>query len=219
MNLREISNNQIFYGQLSEDRVLAEWLPEDNGAYIDIGAGYPVRGSNSYLFYKRGWRGIAIEPIKSNALIFKILRPRDTVINKLAGNQSGKVTFYQFDPYEYSTTNTEIASLMERRADTKLIAKRKVSQMKVSDLNVKMSPYEATFISIDAEGADLDILKSISWSNCKPRVCCVEEWADRHNPSENVTDFLTAQGYKLVSNLSPSLIFVANEYLMRGEIS
>jgi hypothetical protein len=48
-----------------EDRVLVKFLPEVLGSYIDVGAGAPVRGSNTYLFYERGWRGITIDPIKS----------------------------------------------------------------------------------------------------------------------------------------------------------
>lgn len=213
VNLRVLSENPQFFGQLSEDEELQKWLPESEGTYLDIGAGYPVRGSNTFCFYKRGWRGIAIEPIRTNTFIFKLFRRGDKVINRLVGRSSGSVYFYHFEPYEYSTTDDEIASQMKRRADTRLISRRKVRQISIAELELCISPLQPTLLSIDAEGADLEILKGIPWEKYCPRVICVEEWADRIDPSENVTRFLRANAYTLVANLSPSLIFVANEYL------
>jgi len=213
VNLRTISEGKPYFGQLGEDQILERWLPESSGFYLDIGAGYPVRGSNTYLFYKRGWRGIAVEPIRSSTIMFKLFRPADRVINRLVGSSTGYSYFYHFEPYEYSTTNPEIATQMLKRSDTKLLSKKKYRQIKLSDLELELSPFDATLISIDAEGADLEILKGFPWAKGKARVICVEEWADRINPSENVTDFLVAQGYTLTESLSPSLIFVADEYL------
>lgn len=213
VNLRTISERKPYYGQLGEDQILERWLPESHGFYLDIGAGFPVRGSNTYLFYKRGWRGIAVEPIRSSTIMFKLFRPADRVINRLVGNTSGYSFFYHFEPYEYSTTNDEIATEMSKRTDTKLISKRKLRQISLSDLQLRLSPMDATLVTIDAEGADLEILEGFPWTNGKPRVFCVEEWADRENPRENVTTFLVSHGYTLTDNLSPSLIFVADEYL------
>ena len=217
VNLRTISESNLYFGQLGEDQALERWLPESKGFYLDIGAGYPVRGSNTYLFYKRGWRGVAVEPIRSSTITYKLFRPRDKVINRLAGNSSGYSYFYHFEPYEYSTTNPEIATQMSERPDTLLLSKRKVRQIRLSELDLRLTPHEPTFVSIDAEGADLDILKGFPWTISRPRVFCIEEWADRVNPTDNVTNFLVAQGYTLKENLSPSLIFVADEYLQKME--
>ena len=213
VNLRVLSENPKFFGQLSEDEELQKWLPEGEGSYLDIGAGYPVRSSNTFCFYRRGWRGIAIEPIRTNTFIFKLFRRGDKVINKLVGRSPGSAYFYHFEPYEYSTTDDEIASQMKRRMDTRLISRRKVRQISIAELELCISPLQPALLSIDAEGADLEILKGIPWDKYCPRVICVEEWADRIDPSENVTRFLHANAYTLVANLSPSLIFVANEYL------
>ena len=213
VNLRTLFQNPPFFGQLNEDEELQKWLPENQGSYLDIGAGYPVRGSNTFSFYKRGWRGIAIEPIRANTIIFKLFRRRDKVISKLVGKSSGSSYFYHFEPYEYSTTDSEIALQQQIRTDTRLISRRKVRQISIADLEICVSPLEPALLSVDAEGADLEILKGIPWDKYCPRVICVEEWADRINPNENVTTFLNSQAYTLVANLSPSLIFVANEYL------
>lgn len=213
VNIRCLLESDGIYGQLREDEEIRKWLPEEKGTYLDIGAGYPVRGSNTYYFYRLGWRGIAIEPIGGNAFVFKIFRFRDKVIKSTVGNYTGKVHFYHIEPYEYSTTDEEIAREMLARTDTRLISRKLSNQIGVSDLGVRMQPQEPTLISIDAEGADLNILQSIPWNSCRPRLICVEEWADRVDSGENVRSYLERNDYSLVKNLSPSLIFVSNEYL------
>jgi hypothetical protein len=35
--------------------------PRKSGFFIDIGAHHPFRYSNTYMFYKKGWRGINID--------------------------------------------------------------------------------------------------------------------------------------------------------------
>ena len=51
------------YAQNQEDVVLQIALADvDNGFYIDVGAFDPVTDSVTYVFYKRGWHGINVEP-------------------------------------------------------------------------------------------------------------------------------------------------------------
>jgi hypothetical protein len=218
VNLRFLLNKPKYFGQLFEDEEISKWLPESKGLYIDIGAGYPIRGSNTYLFYKRGWSGLIIEPILTSIIIFKLFRPRDKVLKSLVGEVTGKQLFFHLEPYEYSTTDSEIAQEMQRRPDVKLIRKNLINQIRLDSLEISMSPLNPTFISIDVEGADLHVLRSIDWAKTRPRVICVEEWSDRVNPLVNVTSYLEGRGYSLVMNLSPSLIFVANEYVINQDL-
>jgi len=49
--------------------------------YIDVGANHPMDLSNTYLFYRKGYRGVAIEPNKELINLFKVFRKRDIAIN------------------------------------------------------------------------------------------------------------------------------------------
>ena len=63
------------YAQMGEDLVCDHYLGEPlKGVYLDIGAYEPIFLSNTYLFYKRGWTGITVEPnpLKSEMFRFKI---------------------------------------------------------------------------------------------------------------------------------------------------
>ena len=45
--------------------------------FIDVGAHHPMRFSNTYLFYKKKWKGINIDPLPGSMKLFNKLRPRD----------------------------------------------------------------------------------------------------------------------------------------------
>ena len=50
------------YAQTEEDIVLDALLGHKvSGFYVDVGCNDPVKMSNTYRFYLRGWRGIAID--------------------------------------------------------------------------------------------------------------------------------------------------------------
>ena len=49
-----------------------------SGFYVDVGAHSPKYLSNTYYFYKQGWRGINIEPTPGRIRMFERVCPRDT---------------------------------------------------------------------------------------------------------------------------------------------
>ena len=55
---------QKSYSQEGEDILLSRiFRNQKKGFYVDIGAHHPTRFSNTYYFYKLGWRGINIDAI------------------------------------------------------------------------------------------------------------------------------------------------------------
>jgi FkbM family methyltransferase len=213
VNLRELLRNPENFGQVQEDKELRKWLPESDGTYIDVGAGYPVRGSNTYFLYKRkGFKGTCIEPIKNNCTLHRLFRPKDLIINALAGTNPGNQFFYEFNLYEYSTVDDARAQEVLSIAGTRLVRKSILTEIKLSDLRIPMTPRDATLISIDCEGADLEVLYSNDWEVTRPRVICVEEMNTPIDDESSITSFLTKLGYRLECVLSPSLIFVAEEF-------
>ena len=54
---------RISYSQFGEDLWLADYFSDKrDGFYVDVGAFDPANVSNTLLLYRRGWRGINIEP-------------------------------------------------------------------------------------------------------------------------------------------------------------
>ena len=52
----------LCYSQNGEDLILNRFLEnKEKGFFIDVGAHHPIRFSNTYFFYKKGWSGINID--------------------------------------------------------------------------------------------------------------------------------------------------------------
>jgi FkbM family methyltransferase len=188
---------------------MLKYLPEKIGKYIDVGAGQPVRGSNTYYFYKKGWTGHLFEPIQSNIDLLNFFRKRDLKYRKLIGEINSKSEFYEFVPTEYSTTIKSIAEDLMAQGK-KLRKVYELESIRLSDTNIELSPLEPSFISIDVEGADLQVLNSIDWSRIKPRVVCIEEASE--TKSILIKEKLKLEGYLLVENSEISKIYLHESY-------
>jgi hypothetical protein len=61
---RTFTRPEPYGSQDGEDAIIAELCPEPTGVYVDVGAGDPVSCSNTFQLWRRGWRGLLIEPRK-----------------------------------------------------------------------------------------------------------------------------------------------------------
>jgi FkbM family methyltransferase len=198
-----------FYSQCNEDKLMLKYLPEKIGTYIDVGAGQPVRGSNTYYFYKKGWNGHLFEPIQSNIDLIKIFRRRDKKYQNLIGSSKTNSKFFEFIPTEYSTMVKDVADNLVAQGK-KLKSIYELESIRLSDTDLKINPSEPSFLSIDVEGADLDVLNSIDWTKIKPRVVCIEEVGATN--SKLIKEKLDSEGYSLVENSGISKIYLHNSY-------
>jgi FkbM family methyltransferase len=188
---------------------MLKYLPEKTGTYIDVGAGQPVRGSNTYYFYKKGWRGHLYEPIQSNIELIKIFRRRDKKYQNLVGLSKSKIKFFEFIPTEYSTMVKNIADNLVAEGK-KLKNIYEIESIRLSDTDIELSPSQPSFLSIDVEGADLEVLNSIDWTKIRPRVVCIEEVGETN--SKLIKEKLELEGYSLVEDSGISKIYLHKTY-------
>ena len=66
----------------------------DNGFYVDAGGFHPLDRNNTYLLYKKNWRGINIDLSEFSIDLFNFIRPEDININLAVSNEDGEVNFY-----------------------------------------------------------------------------------------------------------------------------
>ena len=208
-----ISKTQDFYSQTGEDELLRKYLPEAIGSFVDVGAGQPVRGSNTYYFYKQGWSGTLIDPVRFNLRLTKLFRKRDKFIQNIVSSNNTPLKFYEFYPAEYSTIEKNVAESLVNRG-IKLKSEIDLKPITLAALNLSCEPTDATLLSVDVEGHDLEVLQSNNWSDFKPRVICVEENIQRIKHSgTKISNYLVAYGYKFVESTDISSIYVHSDYL------
>jgi len=196
-----------FYGQSAEDAILQILLPEKNGIYIDIGCGNPIKTSNTFVFYKRGWKGLVVDPISLNQKLFRILRPKDKFILSVVGSKTPTTKFWEFRPYEYSTANQELAQELIATNRVNLVDIKVLPNLEMSDLDFPMNPQQPSLLCIDVESLDFEVLLSNDWKRILPRVICVEELSSPTKPDQ-IESFLNSVGYAKYAWVGISSIYL-----------
>jgi len=200
------------YSQNGEDIIIDKLLNKKGGeTYIDIGANDPFRFNNTYRFYNKGWKGVNIEPDEYNYARLAKARPNDINLNIGIGLNEGKHIFYKFLPDTLSTFSKKNANKYIK-AGFKLIDKKKLQIRKLSYIfSTFFSDKKVSFISIDTEGYELQILKSNNWNKYRPQVICIEynEFISKNQPPKErliLRKFIEEINYRLVySNKTNSI--------------
>lgn len=166
---------RLISSQCGEDLIIESIIPfKKDGFYIDIGANHPIKYSNTFLFHKKGWRGINIEPNPDIIKKFNIYRKKDINLNVGVGSEAGDLDFYVFDENTLSTFD-KLSVDEFSKIGHKVVKTIKVPILTLKDILEKHCPgKDIDILSIDTEGYDLEILKSNDWQKFRPRFVIVE---------------------------------------------
>lgn len=202
------------YSQEGEDLIVFRLLDaKRKGFFVDIGAHHPIRFSNTYMFYKLGWRGINIDAMPGAMRMFDKVRPRDINLECGIAANEGELQYFIFDEPALNTFNSELARHQE---ETSIYRINKTEIIKVRPLKEVLEKYIAAgqkidFMTIDVEGMEEEVLKSNDWAQFRPEIVVVEAyWNDSFNKiiESNVYQFLQKQGYYICSKLYNSTIYI-----------
>jgi len=205
------------YSQEGEDMLLSRIFPDKtDGFYVDIGAHHPFRFSNTYFFYKKGWKGINIDPIPGVKNLFDKYRERDINLEIGVSNIEEFSTYYQFNEPALNTFNQiEAESKNGIHNGTYFITNRiQIQTKKLSTIlkeNLKEN-IQIDFLNIDVEGLDFEVLQSNDWESFRPKVILIEELKfDFSELNKNsINDFLNKQGYKLMYRTVNTSFYILN---------
>jgi len=200
------------YSQEGEDMILRRMFDTQNtGFYVDIGAHHPMRFSNTHLFYRRGWRGMNIEPNPEAIRAFRVFRPRDINLQIGVNESAGALTYVCFDD---PALNTFDAQLADARQATSRYRVEKTMVIAVERLDVILSRHlpagsRIDFMSVDVEGFDLPVLRSNDWSRYRPRCVLAEALGLSMEEALDceVCRFMKQQNYELFAKTFNTLIF------------
>ncbi|WP_026952120.1 FkbM family methyltransferase [Algoriphagus mannitolivorans] len=213
---RELLFGTISYSQEGEDLLLQRIFENKaSGFYVDVGAHHPERFSNTYLFYKKGWRGINIDAMPGSMRPFEELRPDDVNLEVPISDKAQKLLYYVFDEKalnSFSGENAEKYILNGYKVEKKidLFTKRldEVLDKYLSDGQT------IDFLSIDVEGLDYQVLCSNDWKKYRPKIVLIEELASKSSvefPKEGLSyRFMEENGYKLFAKTLNTLFFKDN---------
>jgi len=165
------------YAQEGEDLVLARLLDGvDSGFYVEVGSHHPFRFSNTYLFYKQGWSGICIDPLPGSKKLFEKFRPRDISLELGVSLTRAEMQYYMFNEPALNTFDETLAKEMDGFKNYRLKGKKNIQTLPLSEILDKyLKKNQAIeFISVDAEGLDLQVLSSNDWDIYRPKLVVAE---------------------------------------------
>ncbi len=211
--LRNVIFAKIFrlrYFSLNEiDKQLESYLDYDNGFFVECGANDGVNQSNTLFFeHFRGWHGILIEPYLPN---FKALTRNRSPKNYFKhaacvgpGYKNQKVELI-YSNLMTSTLNvkSDIPNPLDHanRGSKYWGGQAFVFEAPALSLNQILieadAPCFIDLLSLDVEGVEPEILKSIDHSQFRFKYICVES----RNPRE-LEEYLLSNNYQFVKQLS-----------------
>lgn len=208
VSLATLSHTIIGYNsQVGQDKFLNEHFfhNKKDGVFIDIGAYDGVTHSNTYFFEKElGWKGICFEPIPS--VFKKLTQTRQcTCINACVGDKEESLDFIEvsgapemlsgivksYDPRHLDRLKLEITR------DGGSYEIKKVPSVTLNKIAKYYNLSYVDFLSLDTEGSELDILRSIDFEKVYIHIISVEN--NYHEPY--IREFLESKGFQYVTML------------------
>jgi len=204
------------YSQSGEDLIVAfilKTLKIKKPTYVDIGAHHPFYISNTAALYKKGFSGVCIEPDPTLFKEIKKSRKRDVCLNIGIGiDGSDESDFYLMTTSTLNTFSKEEALNYDKNSRHKI---KEIIKLPLKTINWVFENHtngKPDFVSIDVEGLDFEILKSLDFKQYKPTILCIETLkfiqegiVEKDQP---LIDFITEQGYMIYADTYINTIFV-----------
>jgi FkbM family methyltransferase len=213
------------YAQAGED-VILKFLFNDIGiavpSYLELGVYKPDIGSNTFLFYQLGSRGVCVEADVTLIDKIKSVRKGDTVLNVGVGiKDEEEVCFYVFDEPSLNTLDKTEADFRVSQGTYKI---DKVEKIKLLNINTIISQHFPTYpdlLSIDIEGMDLAVLQTLDFNKFPIPVICVETctYSESHirPKDQGIIDFMLTKNYFIYADTYINTIFVNNDWFYSGK--
>lgn len=188
MELEQVADiNLQFYSQHGQDKFLYEnfFFNKTSGIFVEIGAYDGISYSNTYFFEKYlSWSGICIEPLKRE--FAKLQKNRNCIcLNECISSKNEKVIFYEltggdkwtkyccgilkYYPKQFKKIIKD--EIMSFSGEAKLYS---LNTATISEVCLKNNIKKIDYLSLDVEGAELEILSDEKFSELEIEIISVE---------------------------------------------
>lgn len=195
-NWRE-SNSQF----LQDLFVLWCFAKKQSGTYLEIGGADGITHSNTlYLRRSFGWTGILVEPDDTQFWQCKHHRPKpDQVMNCAIATREGQQELNMVLAGQLSSVIGYHSRDQHSEARENMIAQQETKKVPAVNINSILAKFShLDYLSLDVEGAEEEILRTIDWQHSpNPQVCTIEV---NENPRARaiIQDLMMSNGYILM---------------------
>jgi len=181
----------------NEDTAILNYFKDrKNGFYVDVGCYHPIHRNNTHLLHMQNWSGVNIDTSQFSIDLFNFMRPKDLNYNCAISDKNENIKlFYQKELSQLSTIEKgQAESVFQGDIKEKEIQAFTLDEILSRD---KYSNSKIDLLDIDVEGADLKVLRGLSFDKFKPELVCVEIHAKEIEKSD-IYNFLIDKKYKLL---------------------
>jgi FkbM family methyltransferase len=208
----------MFHSQDNQDKYLETNIFKGykNGFYVDVGAHDGISINNTLYFEKHNnWSGINIEPIKTVFDKLVINRPNNINLNCAVCNNDGETDFL------CNTGYTEMISGIKDNFDMRHLQRLqneniqhgsiteviKVQTKKLETILHENDISHINYLSIDVEGAEFEVIKSINFDKVFIDVIGFEN--NYNDVSVPIVEYLHNKGFIIIHRCTD--IFMINK--------
>jgi len=168
---------------------------------IDVGCNHPINFSNSLYFETVYQRNVlAIDPLSEYEENWLKKRPKAIFINNAVGESVGLIELDVPVGVESNSMFSSVKNLDKKFKNNK-IERRTIECRRLGDILDEHKIHDIEFISIDAEGYEMEVLMGIDYEKVKIKCLCIENNTSSRIGSPKIREFLDAKGYVFYARL------------------
>jgi FkbM family methyltransferase len=199
-----------YQAQHGEDRWLERYFRgRPDGFFVEVGAYDGVVLSNTYFLESIGWRGILVEPIPEKASRCRLNRPQARVFEcaAVAPGSNSEIAFEVVDGGEVYSTSSMSPEHTARVAGYGLRTRKIVVPARTLDsILEEVHPVRVDYVSIDVEGAEVEVLRGFDIGRWRPRVVMIE--VNTRTRAAALRELFTSHGYVYLSSIGINDVYV-----------
>jgi FkbM family methyltransferase len=181
----------------NEDTAILNYFKDrKNGFYVDVGCYHPIHRNNTHLLHMQNWSGVNVDTSQFSIDLFNFMRPKDLNYNCAISDKNENIKlFYQKELSQLSTIEKSQAGIVFQGN----IKEKEIKAFTLDEIlsRDRYKNSKIDLLDIDVEGADLKVLRGLSFEKFKPELVCVEIHAKGIKKS-NIYNFLIDKNYELL---------------------
>ena len=181
----------------NEDTAILKYFKDKkNGFYVDVGCYHPIHRNNTHLLHMQNWSGVNVDTSQFSIDLFNFMRPKDLNYNCAISDKNENIKLF------YQKELSQLSTIEKGQAEIVFQGNIKEKEIKAFTLDEILSRdryknSKIDLLDIDVEGADLKVLRGLSFEKFKPELVCVEIHAKGIKKS-NIYNFLIDKNYELL---------------------
>ncbi len=187
-----------------------------SGFFVEVGAYDGVTFSNTYFLEAMGWKGVLVEPNPENFRLCRKNRPYSASVHAAVASTTEKQTVLSVVKGSNGVDALSFTQATDRQLDriargSSEIVETEVPALGLSEI-LKDVQEPIDVISIDVEGAELEVLNTLNFAMHAPKVFVIED--NSLGRDKTVPNYLIEKGYEGKERMGANILFARFEEIL-----